>query len=352
MKIIYRLISLVLICYLTYITSLNIYSWLFPKNLLTTDLFVPKSSINNIYYILYSISFLFYTYIYLYLTPYVQIKLNYYDSLIKRENMINTLINVIGGVIIFILSLMIMSYIKSIIYINGNLGISIVIILGIIGIYFTDIVREDIPFLNKYKVDIRRKYILDTSSFIDGRVIEMYKIGLINGLIIIPEYVLKELQIIADTQDSIKRAKGQRGLENVTILREWIAKYSGEFQTISDDTSFKVDDKLLEYCQLNNDTFLITTDYNLTKLFETKNLNVININLLITELKTELKENDLIKIMVKRKGSNRKQGTGNLEDGSLVIIEDATDKIGEEVDCEITKITYNSSGRIIFAKLL
>lgn len=350
MAVIYRIIMSVVIVYLTITTSEILYVWLFPLNSLTDEIKVSVDAINNINLCMVVLTFLFYIIIYKSITPIILVKLSYYDDKLKESNVIHVVMCLFVGVVSMLISLVILGVIDIIFVVNNNIALLIIIMSFITGLYLTYILKEQIPIMNKYKKSSNREYIIDTSALIDGRVEDLYVKGLINGVISIPDYVLKELQTIADSTDNLKRTKGQRGLKTVRSLKEKVIGNKDIWNVVTSDNSLRVDDKLIEYCKASN-KYLITTDYNLSKVFESKELKVININNLVVGLKTDLVEGDIITVIITKKGNNRSQGVGNLEDGTLVVVENAKDLIGEELDVKVKKVHYKDSGRILFSEI-
>lgn len=350
MVIIYRFVILGVIVFLTLSTSDMLYSWLFPLNSLTDTLKVSVDAINNINLSLNVLTFLLYLLVYKFITPIIDVKLKYYNMKLKMSNVTHVIISLSIGVISMLLCVMILGLISKLFLIDDRLALILISLTFLVGTYLTYMFKEQIAIMNRFKKGERREYILDTSAVIDGRVEDIYERGLINGIISVPDYVLKELQNVADSTDNLKRTKGQRGLNTVRRMKEKVLSNKDTWNIVTSDNSLRVDDKLIEYCK-TSDKYLITTDYNLSKVFESKGLKVININDLVIGLKTDLSEGDILNIVITKKGNNRNQGVGNLEDGTLVIVEEAKELIGEELEVKVKKVHYNESGRIIFSEI-
>ncbi len=191
--------------------------------------------------------------------------------------------------------------------------------------------------------------VVDTSAIIDGRILEVAKTGFLEGTLVIPKFVLRELQNIADSKDHDRRIKGRHGLEIVKALKE--LKHP-EVWFVDDDYSHikEVDSKLIELAKRKH-AKLITTDYNLQELAEIRGVQVLNINQLALSIKPPLQAGDRIKIKIVREGKEKGQGIGYLIDGTMVVIDDAADFIGREVECTVHSIIQQDTGRIVFARL-
>lgn len=190
--------------------------------------------------------------------------------------------------------------------------------------------------------------LLDTSSIIDGRILDVIKTGFISDKIIVPNFVILELQLISDSSDPLKRAKGRRGLDLVNELTKF------ENVEIS-QTDFKeireVDTKLLKYASTTGSK-LVTNDFNLNKVAEIQGVQVLNINDLANAVKTQLVVGEHINVQIIRAGSERQQGVAYLPDGTMIVIEDAAKLIDKTVTVEVAKVLQTSAGRMIFADLI
>lgn len=190
--------------------------------------------------------------------------------------------------------------------------------------------------------------LLDTSSIIDGRILDVIKTGFISDKIIVPNFVILELQLISDSSDPLKRAKGRRGLDLVNKLTKF------ENVEIS-QTDFKeireVDTKLLKYASTTGSK-LVTNDFNLNKVAEIQGVQVLNINDLANAVKTQLVVGEHINVQIIRAGSERQQGVAYLPDGTMIVIEDAAKLIDKTVTVEVAKVLQTSAGRMIFADLI
>lgn len=191
-----------------------------------------------------------------------------------------------------------------------------------------------------------QKKLLDTSAIIDGRIVDVVKTGFIEGELAVPQFVLDELQLIADSTDSMKRDRGQRGLEMLHDLQE--SSENVNVQPVSYD-KLDVDHQLVQLAKEEN-AALITTDYNLNRVCQVHNIKVLNVNELSDAIKLIIKQGDTLDIMVTKHGKEEDQGVGYLEDGTMVVIEDGRKLVNQTVSVEVTSVLQTNSGRIIFTK--
>ena len=196
-------------------------------------------------------------------------------------------------------------------------------------------------------VSIQRPLILDTSAIIDGRILDIAKTGFISGLILIPNFVLLELQQVSDSSDNLKRQRGRRGFDIVSELK----KSSGiKVEVWEKDAGGKsVDEKLLKIAKSLHGK-VVTTDFNLNKLAEAHGVNVLNVNDLSNAIKTQALPGEAMEIKIVHVGKDAKQGVGYLEDGTMVIVENGANFLGDTVKVEVARVLQGSAGRIIFGK--
>ncbi len=211
--------------------------------------------------------------------------------------------------------------------------------------------RPNLPFAHPTpqigSVAITRPLILDTSVIIDGRILDIVKTGFINGLVLVPKFVLIELQQVADSSDDLKRARGRRGFEIVEDLKK--SKLIRLEIWDKDQSGKTVDEKLMNLAKGLNGKIL-TTDFNLNRLATVSNIAVLNINDLANSVKTVALPGEKLEIKIVHLGKDKAQGVGYLSDGTMVVIADCAEKIGQEIRVEITKNIQTPAGRMIFAK--
>ena len=190
--------------------------------------------------------------------------------------------------------------------------------------------------------------ILDTSVIIDGRIADICKTGFMEGTLVIPEFVLEELQHIADSSDLLKRNRGRRGLDILNkIQKELDVKvviYEGDFEDISE-----VDSKLVKLAKLLNGK-VVTNDFNLNKVCELQGVTVLNINDLANSVKPVVLPGEEIPVHVIKDGKEYGQGVAYLDDGTMIVVEGGRDYIGSTIEVLVTSVLQTSAGRMIFAK--
>ncbi len=195
----------------------------------------------------------------------------------------------------------------------------------------------------------KRKVYVDTSALIDGRILNVAKTGFLNGDLIILKSVLLELQLLADGKDSEKRTRARAGLEIVSEL-ERVIEVNTEIYHDTDELK-KVDEKLLKYAKENHGAIL-TLDYNLIKVAEAEKIQTLNLNDLALAVRNEFLPGEKISLKILEKGSNKGQGVGHLIDGTMVVVDNAASKIGQEITVQFVKFFETSAGKMIFAKII
>jgi uncharacterized protein YacL len=188
--------------------------------------------------------------------------------------------------------------------------------------------------------------LLDTSVIIDGRILDIIRSGFLEGPLLLPRFVLRELQLVADSGDPLKRARGRRGLDLLAQLQETTPI---EIVERDPDASIDVDAKLVLLAQ-ERGAKLVTNDYNLNRVAHVEGVTVLNINELANALKPVLLPGDDLRVAVIREGREAHQGVGYLDDGTMIVIENGRRLIGETVDVAVTSALQTNAGRMIFAK--
>ncbi len=195
----------------------------------------------------------------------------------------------------------------------------------------------------------KRKIFVDTSALIDGRILNIARTGFINDDLVILKNVLLELQLLADGKDAEKRSRARAGLETVAEL-ERVIETDVEIMDDAEYYGAKVDEELLKLAKENKGAIL-TLDYNLIKVAEAEKIATLNINDLALAVRSEFLPGEKIKLKILEKGSNRGQGVGHLNDGTMIVVDNAASKIGKEVLVEFVKFHETSAGKMIFAKI-
>ncbi|MCA0985542.1 PIN/TRAM domain-containing protein [Halobacillus yeomjeoni] len=195
---------------------------------------------------------------------------------------------------------------------------------------------------------IPKEKILDTSVIIDGRIADICETHFLEGTIVIPQFVLEELQHIADSSDGLKRNRGRRGLDILNRLQKDLPVnveiYEGDFEDIHE-----VDSKLVKLAKVM-DGIVVTNDFNLNKVCEFQNVQVLNINDLANAVKPVVLPGEEMKIQVIKDGKEQNQGVAYLDDGTMIVVEEGKDYIGKNIDVVVTSVLQTSAGRMIFAK--
>jgi len=236
--------------------------------------------------------------------------------------------------------------------IKWMMGICICYLTIVIVMRTKDDVRFVIPYVEFAKqTKGARPLVLDTSVIIDGRIADLCQSKLFDAPLVVPRFVLNELQLIADSPDKLKRNRGRRGLDILKRMQE-----SSQIDIEIDDTPVPdledvkgVDQKLIVFTKKSNGR-LATTDYNLSKVAQVREVDVVNINDLANSLKTIVLPGEAMQVKIIKPGEENEQGIGYLDDGTMVVVEDARDKIGREVVIAVTSSLQTSAGKMIFGK--
>ncbi|TAM56348.1 TRAM domain-containing protein [bacterium] len=188
--------------------------------------------------------------------------------------------------------------------------------------------------------------IVDTSVIIDGRIVDIAKTGFVDGPMVVPRFVLRELQMIADSLDSLKRTRGRRGLEVLSTLQESMTLEIAE----SDYADIhEVDAKLVRLAR-DRKGKLLTNDYNLNRVAQLEGVTVLNINELANAVKPVVLPGEELNVNIIRDGKEMNQGVGYLDDGTMIVVENGKRLIGEHVDVQVTSVLQTVAGRMIFAR--
>lgn len=222
--------------------------------------------------------------------------------------------------------------------------IQIVLLIGILGM----LVYQRKPAITT-PAKKSRKMILDSCALIDGRIVELNKLGFVPDELIVPEFVIHELQMLADGSDSHKRERARYGLDVVKELQE----SDSAVVTIDNSITEKMptDDKLV-LLALKHKAGLYTTDYNLNKVADIQGVKVLNVNELAQELRPVALPGERKTVKILQKGSNAKQGVGYLEDGTMVVVDDAARHIGKTFEVEVTRMHQTTAGKMVFAHMV
>ena len=204
--------------------------------------------------------------------------------------------------------------------------------------------------LDKFKGQhvIENIKIIDTSAIIDGRIADVCDTGFVDGIFIVPQFILQELQHIADSADSTKRSRGRRGLD---VLHR-IQKIAGINVRIVDEdfpNIKEVDSKLVAIAK-NMNGKIITNDFNLNKVAQLQNVPVLNVNELANSLKPVVLPGEMMKVFIMKEGKEALQGIAYMDDGTMVVVENTRKLIGKNITVIVTSVLQTTAGRMIFAK--
>lgn len=280
------------------------------------------------------------------------------EDRIIRIHVSDLLFGTLGLILGLIIAFLFMLPLQQIPYVNSFLPFFISVLLGYLGFQVGYKKKEEIlAFLNlpkgKEKGDGKEGRqadlkLLDTSVIIDGRIADICHTGFLEGTLIIPQFVLQELQHIADSSDVLKRNRGRRGLDILNrIQKEKNVKvliYEQDFEEIQE-----VDHKLVKLAKILS-AKVLTNDFNLNKVCELQGIPVLNINDLANAVKPIVLPGEELKVQVIKDGKEHGQGVAYLDDGTMIVVEGGRDFIGETVDVMVTSVLQTSAGRMVFAK--
>ncbi len=190
--------------------------------------------------------------------------------------------------------------------------------------------------------------ILDTSVIIDGRIADVADTGFLDGVLVVPQFVLHELQMVADSADSMKRNRGRRGLD---VLQRIQKMTHVKVQIVAEDFPDvkEVDMKLIELARLYN-ARIITNDFNLNKVAHLRGVDVLNINELVNSLKPIVLPGELMRVFILKEGKEYNQGVAYLDDGTMVVVDNARRMISKTIDITVTSVLQTTAGKMIFGK--
>lgn len=291
------------------------------------------------------------------------------DMEISKYPQTDILLGIVGLIIGLVIAYLIVGGLFGLIsgmpLIKTILSIIIYLLMSYIGVKVTLKSREDLfnisklsrlsPSLGKDKVSKKDNAIksippkvLDTSVIIDGRIADICRTGFIEGKLIIPKFVLNELQHIADSSDDLKRVRGRRGLDILNIIQKELDIKVEITEKDFDDIS-EVDSKLLKLAQVINGK-VVTNDYNLNKVAQFQGVEVLNINELANAVKPVAIPGEEMIAQVVKEGKESNQGVAYLDDGTMIVVEGGKKYIGQTIKVLVTSVLQTSAGRMIFGK--
>jgi uncharacterized protein YacL len=275
----------------------------------------------------------------------------------------------LGGIVALLIARLICINFVNIPFLGPILSVIVSLFLGYVGLIIGIIRKDDIlgffNFLPKLKGERAEKEknkdkgngkqsaaagykVLDTSVIIDGRIADIVKTSFLDGVLLIPGFVLEELRHIADSSDALKRNRGRRGLDILNqISKESVIKveiYEGDFEDIAE-----VDSKLVKLANIL-DAPILTNDYNLNKVAEFQGVKVLNINELANAVKPVVLPGEEMYIQIMKEGKEAGQGVAYLDDGTMVVVDGGRKYIGQQTTVLVTTVLQTAAGRMIFAK--
>jgi uncharacterized protein YacL len=196
----------------------------------------------------------------------------------------------------------------------------------------------------------RRYRVLDTSVIIDGRIADVCETGFVDGTLVIPQFVLKELQLVADSSDSMKRNRGRRGLDILQRIQKMVG-----LEVIVSDMDFpeirEVDLKLIELARALQGK-IVTNDFNLNKVAQLRGVEVLNVNELANSLKPVVLPGEVMKVFILKEGKEYNQGVAYLDDGTMVVVDNARKMISKTIDIVVTSVLQTTAGKMIFGRYI
>lgn len=298
-----------------------------------------------------------------FISPYLIKSLFMFTSTVEKSLSAMSTQDLIAGTLGLFLGLIIANLVGlafgSVPYIGPYVSVALSIILGYLGMHLVVSKKSELAgwlhlhaegsFDKKKNKDHHTGKLLDTNVIIDGRVADIYRSGFLEGPIIVPVFVLEELQKIADSSDILKRNRGRRGLDILNHMRknskDDVIIVTNDFENISE-----VDSKLVKLAREKNYK-IVTNDYNLNKVAELQGVAVLNINDLAIAVKPAVIPGEQIFVQLVKSGKEEGQGVAYLEDGTMIVVENGSQCIGKEVPVIITSVLQTSAGKMIFAKL-
>ena len=238
--------------------------------------------------------------------------------------------------------------------VSGSIKLVLMLVLCYFGMVFSMRGRDEfnliIPYVKFDRQDERDTvFIVDTSVIIDGRILDICETKFIVGRFVIPRFVLKELQQVADSQDALKRVRGRRGLEVLNKLRKnarvSIKIHEEDFPELSG-----VDEKLVKLAKVLN-AKVLTNDYNLNKIAEFQGVTILNINELANAVKPVVLPGEMMEVRIVKEGKEANQGVGYLDDGTMVVVDNGRKHLGNIHRVEVTSVLQTAAGKMIFAKV-
>lgn len=256
----------------------------------------------------------------------------------------------IGAVIGVIVSVPFMVlFTQQTVYIASIASIGLMIAVAAVAIYAMRSMGDLLPWQKGRKYRRRGIKILDTNVIIDGRIYDVARTGFLEGQLYVPQFVLDELQYIADSSDPLRRQRGRRGLDVLKLMQDKFSMEIGKHDYLA-TTPDEVDSKIVQLAKaLGAD--IVTNDFNLNKVAKLQDIQVLNINDLALALKPNVLPQESLIVNVVREGSQHGQGIGYLDDGTMVVVDQGRSVLGETIAVQVTQVIQTERGKMIFAEI-
>lgn len=315
-----------------------------------------SESIEIFIYVIFSLMFcVLFNFISAKIIEFLGIFIDKFESRIQNITLSELLICAIGLIIGLIVANLISIPILKIDVIGVTFSVLINILFGFAGVALAIRKKNDslFAFFKDSKnfsksTQLVQSKLLDTSTIIDGRILDICSSGFVDGNIIIPSFVLEELRHIADSPDGTRRARGRRGLDILNMLQK-DSSYVVKIEELDYKDIQEVDEMLLK-ASLDLKCKLITTDYNLSKVAKLRGIQVLNINDLANAVKPIALPGEEMNVQVIKSGKEAGQGVAFLDDGTMIVVENGKKYLGETIKVIVTSVLQTSAGRLIFAK--
>jgi uncharacterized protein YacL len=286
-----------------------------------------------------------------------------FDRLVRTGDQLRTMPanEKVAWVLGMLLGLLVTLMLSPILLTVKPIGVGLTIVLGIafvyLGVMLTTSMKDDIRFPVANSSGSSDKdgrpdtcKILDTNVIIDGRVADICRTGFLDGPIYVPGFVLDELQHIADSSDSLKRARGRRGLDILNQMRTELKMLVRTYDNVDPNDRDEVDSKLVKLAKELNGA-IVTNDFNLNKVAELQGVKVLNINELANALKPVVLPGEEMTVTIIKEGKEMNQGVAYLDDGTMIVVEGARRRIGETLDVVTSSVLQTVAGKMIFASI-
>ncbi len=284
--------------------------------------------------------------------------INWTEGRLRKTPLMDIMAGALGLIIGLVIANLFSSALGEIPYVGGFLPMLSTLLFGYLGMMVAVNKREELSNLFSWVPLIRSRHggqdnlspkILDTSVIIDGRIADICETGFIEGTLIIPNFVLEELQHIADSSDNLKRNRGRRGLDILNRIQRDLGIKVEIYDASSIGNGTDVDTKLVLLAKALRGK-IVTNDFNLNKVAELQGITVLNVNELANAVKPVVLPGEEMEVYLIKDGKESGQGIGYLDDGTMIVVDGGKRHIGETIDVSVTSVLQTAAGRMIFAK--